>query len=142
MVQQDQWLSIVLGHDTGLIAQYSGLSVWCCHNCSIGHNCGSDIIPGLGPPFAWGWGEGTKKDKKKKSVSQRRAPFCRKGPVLVHVAHQSLAKSSWGGTVWVLKQWWIQRMSTFSPHAPAAGDPTGVCSWTLHAKFAQFYYKC
>lgn len=75
MVQQDQWLSIVLGHDTGLIAQYSGLSVWCCHNCSIGHNCGSDIIPGLGPPFAWGWGEGTKKDKKKKCFSEE-------GPIL------------------------------------------------------------
>ena len=26
----------------------SGLKFWHCHTCGIGHNCGSDSIPGLG----------------------------------------------------------------------------------------------
>ena len=44
--------------DTGLIpAWHSGLRIWSC--CSWGwcvhHNCGWDLIPGLGTPYAAGW---------------------------------------------------------------------------------------
>ena len=35
-------------------------------SCTVGHNCASDLIPGLGTPYASGW----PKKKKGKSVSQ------------------------------------------------------------------------
>ena len=31
-----------------------GLRAWHCYSCYTGHNCGSDLIPGLGPPCAMG----------------------------------------------------------------------------------------
>ena len=41
----------------------SGLKILRCHCCSIGHNCGLNLIPGLGTPSAMGQ---PKKKKKKK----------------------------------------------------------------------------
>ena len=33
--------------DAGLIpAQDSGLRIWCCRSCDLGHSCSSDLIPG------------------------------------------------------------------------------------------------
>ena len=40
--QFDQWLSAV------------GKKTPCCHSCGVGHNCGSDPMPGPGPPCAAG----------------------------------------------------------------------------------------
>ena len=34
------------------LAQHSGLRIWHCRGC--GHNCSSDLIPGLGTPYAVG----------------------------------------------------------------------------------------
>lgn len=39
-----------------------GLSIWCCGSCSIGHNCGSDLIPGWELHLL----QVAKKEKKKK----------------------------------------------------------------------------
>ena len=35
-------------------AQHSRLRIQGCYNCGIDHNCGSDLIPGLGTPHAVG----------------------------------------------------------------------------------------
>ena len=43
-------------------AQHSELRIWHCHSCSIGHNCGSDLIPGLGNPYAVGQSKKKKKE--------------------------------------------------------------------------------
>ena len=45
-------------------AQHSGLRIRRCHICSLGHDCGSDLIPGLGAPNAMG-----QPGKKKKKTS-------------------------------------------------------------------------
>ena len=31
---------------------HSGLRIWQCHRCGLGLNCGSELIPGLGVPYA------------------------------------------------------------------------------------------
>ena len=36
-------------------AQHSGLRIWRCHSCGIVCNCGLDLIPVLGTPYATGW---------------------------------------------------------------------------------------
>ena len=42
--------------DTGLTpAQHVGSRVWLCRSRSVGGTCGSDLIPGLGTPYAVGW---------------------------------------------------------------------------------------
>ena len=47
----------------------SGLRIRCCHSCSLGCNCGSDLIPGLGTPYAKGQ---PKKRKRKKEMERER----------------------------------------------------------------------
>lgn len=47
------------------LAWYSELRIWHCHNYSIGHKCGSDLIPGRGTPYVM------KQLKKKKKKFQR-----------------------------------------------------------------------
>ena len=45
------------------LAQHCGLTVRRVHSCDTGGNCGSDLIPGLGTPYAVG------RAKKKKNIS-------------------------------------------------------------------------
>ena len=47
-------------------AQYSGLGIWHCHSCSLGHNSGLDLIPGPGTPYATGQPKMKKKKKKER----------------------------------------------------------------------------
>ena len=37
------------------LALLSGLRIWCCHSCSVGHRCGWDLISGLGIPYTRRW---------------------------------------------------------------------------------------
>ena len=53
------------------LAQHSGLRIWHCCSCSVGHSCSSDLIPGLGTPCAMGWPK--KKEKKKREKWESRA---------------------------------------------------------------------
>ena len=46
------------------LAQHSGLRVWPCCSCSLGLDCASDLISGLGTPYAAGWQKKKKKEKK------------------------------------------------------------------------------
>ena len=48
------------------LAQHSGSRIWQSSSCSLGYNCGSDLIPGPGTPYAVRW------PKKKK---QKMLPF-------------------------------------------------------------------
>ena len=34
--------------------QHSGLRIWCCCSYDLSHNCGLDLIPGLGNVYATG----------------------------------------------------------------------------------------
>ena len=66
------WVESLQCQDTGSIpslAQWvKGSSV--CHSCSIGHDCGLDLIPGPGTPYAVGW------PKKKKEEEVEREDCC------------------------------------------------------------------
>ena len=53
-------------------AQGSGLTIWHCCGCSIGHNCGLDSIPGPGASACWG-GVGGHKEQRR-----RRRNWCEK----------------------------------------------------------------
>ena len=39
-----------------------GLRIWCCHRCTIGHNCSLELISGLETPYTTVWPK--KKEKK------------------------------------------------------------------------------
>ena len=60
---QDQWQWRLRsdGMQVPSLASLSGLSIWGCRSRGLGHNCGSNLIPGLGTPFAKG--QPKKKDK-------------------------------------------------------------------------------
>ena len=45
------------------LARHSGLRIPHCCSCGLGPNCGLDLIPGLGTPYATGW---PKKKRQKK----------------------------------------------------------------------------
>ena len=65
VAQRDLWH---LGSDEMQIRSltgYSGLRIRCCHSLGLGHNWGSDLITGLGIPYAMGWPKKGKKKKKK-----------------------------------------------------------------------------
>ena len=62
MAQWDQWC-LGSGWDAGLLpAQRGGWGIRGCRRCSLGRDCGSDLIPDLGAPYASGR---PKNDKKK-----------------------------------------------------------------------------
>ena len=44
------------------LSQYSGLRIWCCCSFGLGCDCGLDLIPGPGVPYAVG------QPKKKKKI--------------------------------------------------------------------------
>ena len=44
---------------------HGGLGIWHNHSCSLGHSGSSDLIPGLGNPYATRW---PKKKVKKKTL--------------------------------------------------------------------------
>lgn len=62
MVQRYLWHLGSTGTQGPSLAKPSGLSIPCCHSCSVSCNCGSDSIPGLGTSICLesGW------EKKKK----------------------------------------------------------------------------
>ena len=52
--------------------QYSGLRIQPCRSCSLGHSCGSSMIPGPGAPCAAKWPKMTKKTHKTQKTFSRR----------------------------------------------------------------------
>ena len=66
VAQWDQWCLGSTGMQVQFPGQHSGLRIWHCHSCSLGHNCGSDLIPGQGIPHATGQSKKKKKRKQKK----------------------------------------------------------------------------
>ena len=60
MVQGDRW------HLCS--ARMPWLRVWHCRSCGVGRNCSSDLISGLGTPYAMG--QPKKKTKKKKHIGR------------------------------------------------------------------------
>ena len=60
------------GMQVQFLAYCSGLRIWCCRSCGLGHNCGSDLIPGWGTLYAGGWPKMKKKKKKKNPSSWKK----------------------------------------------------------------------
>ena len=54
--------------------QHSGLRIWQCHSCGLGHNDSSDLIPVPGTPY--GSREIKKGKKEKFSSGKERLPIC------------------------------------------------------------------
>ena len=54
----------VLGCKFDAPAWHSGLGIGCCHRCSLGHDSGLDLIPGLGTPNATERAKTTNNNKK------------------------------------------------------------------------------
>ena len=52
-------------------AQHRGYRVWSCCSCSVGPNCGLDLIPGPGTPYAPGQPKKKKKEKKRKKKRKK-----------------------------------------------------------------------
>ena len=48
-------VSGALGSRFDSLARHNGLRIWHCHSCSLGQNCGSNLIPGPGTPYASWW---------------------------------------------------------------------------------------
>lgn len=48
---------------------HSGLRILHCYSCSLGLDCGLDLIPDPGAPYASGWPKKGKRKKKKKMES-------------------------------------------------------------------------
>ena len=46
-------------------ACHSGLRIWCCHGCGIGHSCGLDSVPGLETSVCCGCSHKKKRKKEK-----------------------------------------------------------------------------
>lgn len=67
MAQWDQWHLGNAGMQVHSLAWNSGLTIQCCYNCGLCHNCGSDLIPGWGVPCAEG--RPKKKRGKKKCIA-------------------------------------------------------------------------
>ena len=63
MAQWDQWCLGSPEMQVRYPALHSGLKIWHCCSCSLGGDCGSDLIPGSGAPYATGWPEMGKKKK-------------------------------------------------------------------------------
>ena len=61
LVQRDQQHLCSTGTQVPSPPWNKGLRIWCCLSCSIGCNCGSDLIPSLATPYASG---GQKRKKK------------------------------------------------------------------------------
>ena len=49
-------------------AWHRWLRIWHFYSYGLGRDCSSDLIPGLGVPYAAGWPKMEKKKKKKKKV--------------------------------------------------------------------------
>ena len=64
MAQWHWWPLGSSGMQVRSLAQHSGLRMQCCHSNGLGQNYGSDLIPGLGMPYATGQ---PKKKRKKKT---------------------------------------------------------------------------
>ena len=55
--------------DAGLIHPgHNELRIRCCCSFGVGHNCGSDLTPGLGTPYATGRPRKEKEKKKKRFI--------------------------------------------------------------------------
>ena len=52
-------------------AWHSGLGIWHCHSCCLGLDCGSNLIPGPGVPYA----AGGQKLKKTKTKQNKKTPL-------------------------------------------------------------------
>ena len=55
VVQWDQQHLWSAGMQVRSPAWHSGLRIPHCHRYGLDHNCSSDLIPGLGTPYAMGW---------------------------------------------------------------------------------------
>ena len=70
MVQQDQWRLGSAGTQVQSQAQHSGLCIWHCRSCGLGHNCSSDLIPGPETPYSEGQPKKKKKEEKCPTTGQ------------------------------------------------------------------------
>ena len=69
VMQQDQQCLWNTGTQVQSLTQDSGLKTWHCHSCSVGCNCGLDLIPGPGTPYASG-----QPQKRIKQINKCRVP--------------------------------------------------------------------
>ena len=53
-MQWDQWHLGSVGMQDRSPAEHSRLKLLCFHSCSLGHSFSSELIPGLGIPYAVG----------------------------------------------------------------------------------------
>ena len=66
VAQQDLSHVESTGTQVGSLAWHNELRIWPCHSCGLGCSCASDLIPGLGTPYAMGQPKMKKKKKKLK----------------------------------------------------------------------------
>ena len=62
-MQRDWWHLCSTSMQVPFLAQHGG--IWHCCSCGVGRNCGSELIPGLGTPYAVRWPKNQTKQTKK-----------------------------------------------------------------------------
>ena len=65
LAQWDQQHLGSTGTQVQSLAMAQWIKDWCCYSCALDPDCGSDLIPGLGIPYASEW---LKMERKKESL--------------------------------------------------------------------------
>ena len=81
VVQWNSWHLGTTGTQVWSLVGHRGLKIQLCHSYSLGHGWGPDLIPGPGTPYATGWPEKKRKEKKRKR---------KEGPLSVLIGRASL----------------------------------------------------
>ena len=74
LAQWDRWPLESAGSQVPSPLQHSGLRICHCHSCSLDCDCGLDLIPGLGTPYAVG--QPKMKEKNKHTSKQKKKNQC------------------------------------------------------------------
>ena len=67
VVQRDWWHLCSTSMQVPFLAQHGG--IWHCCSCGVGRNCGSELIPGLGTPYAVRWPKNQTKQTESHCIS-------------------------------------------------------------------------
>ena len=103
------------------LAQQSGLGIWRCCSCSLGPNCGLDLIPDPITPYAAGWPKKkqkkTKKNKTKHYLSKEFKQRLKKNELTINLTetmvnklwfYRGALKPQWGE--WRNSEYWDEKL--------------------------------
>ena len=114
-------------------AGHSGLRIWGCHSCSIGHNCSSDLIPGGNSTCCK---EAKQTNKQKQTVLTTPSPPPLRTSALKSAWENILLLGAFGFLLYYICQVWVWCF----PSVPGLSEShfTSRCLYTEVAFMAQW----